>query len=310
MVTNMCYISASAKWINDKNNGWSWLDGDIKTTGWKEIDEKWYYFNTDGIMKTGWLSDNGKWYNLSNSGEMTIGWKKVGEKWYHFNNDGAMSIGWVNDNGTWYYTNFNGEMETGTLGISGKVYTFSDSGEMLNGNTEQIESGSENVNGVKDDTNSRIAYVATNNDSLNVRSDASTSSDIIDTIYRGAQVKIVDDEKNGFYPIIINGKKGWVSSKWVTFNKPEDDTTKSPTSSNIPNSSVETPSVDNKNSNAISSSLSDIRNTQPSTDNKYYYSDDNLFYKVKLSPPFYSGENQLKEIVHGMLGDELGKLQE
>lgn len=115
MVTNMCYISASAKWINDKNNGWSWLDGDIKTTGWKEIDEKWYYFNTDGIMKTGWLSDNGKWYNLSNSGEMTIGWKKVGEKWYHFNNDGVMSIGWVNDNGTWYYTNFSGEMETGTL---------------------------------------------------------------------------------------------------------------------------------------------------------------------------------------------------
>lgn len=64
MVTNMCYISASAKWINDKNNGWSWLDGDIKTTGWKEIDEKWYYFNTDGIMKTGWLSDmeNGTTY--------------------------------------------------------------------------------------------------------------------------------------------------------------------------------------------------------------------------------------------------------
>ncbi|AVK48862.1 ligand-binding protein SH3 [Clostridium sp. MF28] len=294
MVTNMCYISASAKWINDKNNGWSWLDGDIKTTGWKEIDEKWYYFNTDGIMKTGWLSDNGKWYNLSNSGEMTIGWKKVGEKWYHFNNDGVMSIGWVNDNGTWYYTNFSGEMETGTLGISGKVYTFSDSGEMLNGNTEQIESGSENVNGVKDDTNSRIAYVATNNDSLNVRSDASTSSDIIDNIYRGAQVKIVDDEKNGFYPIIINGKRGWVSSKWVTFNKPEDETTKSPISSNIPNSSVDTPSVDNKNSNAISGSLSDIRNTQPSTDNKYYYSDDNLFYKVKLSPPFYSGGKPIK----------------
>ena len=138
IITNMYYIPASAEWINNSKNNWNWVDGEVKATGWKEIDEKWYYFNEDGIMSTGWLNYNGKWYNLSSSGTMETGWKEVDEKWYYFNSDGTMSIGWIDDNGTWYFTNSSGEMETGTLGIDGQIYTFSDSGAMLN-NKETIQ---------------------------------------------------------------------------------------------------------------------------------------------------------------------------
>ena len=205
IITNMYYIPASAKWINDPKNNWNWIENKVKATGWKKIDEKWYYFNNDGIMSTGWLNYNGKWYNLSNSGAMNTGWKEIGGKWYHLNTDGAMSIGWIDDNGTRYFTNSSGEMETGTLRIDGEIYTFSDSGAMINND--------------EGDRKTRIAYVSTNSDSLNIRLKATTSSDIIGTVAKGAEIEIIGNEENGFYPIIINKKKGWVSSKWISFEK-------------------------------------------------------------------------------------------
>lgn len=294
IVTNINYMPASAKWIKDSKNNWSWLENESKAIGWKEIDKKWYYFNNDGIMNTGWLNYNGNWYNLSDSGQMDIGWKKIDGKWYHFNEDGTMSIGWINDNGTWYFTNYTGEMETGTLGIDGKVYNFSNDGALVNdeGTIQEIQSVIEDVNNVKGDTDSRTAYVSTNSGPLNIRLEATTESSIIGTLDRGTEVNIIDNEKNGFYPITTNGKKGWVSSKWVSFEKPQN------SDSGI--NSEEDDYIDNTTENS-DVDLSDdslgkgvIRDTQPSLDNKYYYSDGNIFYRVKLSPPFYSGGRQIK----------------
>jgi surface antigen len=296
IITNMYYVSASAKWISDSKNNWSWVEEGAKTIGWKKVDENWYYLNKDGIMNIGWLNDNGKWYNLSNDGSMSVGWKEIDGKWYHFNGDGEMSIGWINDNNAWYYANFNGEMETGTIGIDGKVYTFSDSGEMLNNTTttEEIESGSENVNNVKSNNGSRIAYVSTNSDALNIRSDATIASDIIGTVSKGAEIKIVDDEKNEFYPIMINGKRGWVSAKWISFERPENNAPDNINFNSDSSSDVNMSTIDKNNINLKDGSLDAIRNTQPSADDKHYYSDDNPFYKVKLSPPFSSGGRLIK----------------
>ena len=44
-------IAASAEWKQD-NNGWWYTDADGSswTTGWKLLDGKWYYFNSDGYM--------------------------------------------------------------------------------------------------------------------------------------------------------------------------------------------------------------------------------------------------------------------
>lgn len=42
-------IAASAEWRQD-NSGWWYADGSTWVTGWKLLDGKWYYFNSDGYM--------------------------------------------------------------------------------------------------------------------------------------------------------------------------------------------------------------------------------------------------------------------
>lgn len=170
IITSMYTISASAKWVKDSKDNWSW--------------------NQDGTN--------------------AVGWKLIDSKWYNFNESGHMSIGWINDNGLYYFTNSSGEMQTGNVKIDGKMYTFSNGGAMLYSDSISVK----NTNSY-----STIGYVATNSDSLNVRLDATLSSDIIGTVANGSEIKITDNEKDGFYPIIFNDKKGWVSSQWISFNK-------------------------------------------------------------------------------------------
>ena len=304
IITNMYCIPASAKWISDSKNNWNWIENEVKATEWKQIDKMWYHFNEDGVMSKGWLNYNGKWYNLSDSGVMNTGWKDVDGKWYYFNLDGIMSIGWINDNGTWYFTNSSGQMETGTLGIDGQVYTFSDSGAMINIKKaiQEIQPAAEDVSNVKSEVNDkdeesnkkvRTAYVSTNSDFLNVRLEATISSNIIGTVGKYAEIKIIDAEENGFYPIIIDGKKGWVSSAWISFEKPKN---LNPIINSNSNSNIDTAPVDTDNIDLEDDSLDKgvIRDTEPSLNDKHYYSDKNLFYKIKLSPPFSSGGNLIK----------------
>lgn len=297
IATNTYIISASAKWSKDSNGGWNWSEDGVKAVGWAGINNNWYYFNKDGIMQNGWLNDNGIWYNLSSSGEMSIGWKMIDGKWYYFNQDGQMNIGWITDNGRKYFTNQNGEMQIGTIKIEGKTYTFSDSGAMLDNDSINETSNDSTIvgNSGKGNGNSNVAYVVTNSDSLNVRSDATLASDIIGTINKGTEVKIIDDERNGFYPIILSGKKGWVSSEWVSFKETENVATQSIVDQPIINTNngigINPPPISNQSVNQTVGliKLEGIRDTKPTLDNKFYYSDENLFYKVKLSPPFSSG---------------------
>ncbi|WP_297426170.1 CHAP domain-containing protein [Clostridium sp.] len=316
-ITNMYYVSASAKWINDAKSNWNWMENGVKATGWKSIDNKWYYFDTDGVMSIGWINYNGDWYYLSDSGEMSVGWKNIDGKWYYLNEDGKMSVGWINDNGTWYFTNSSGEMKTGSVTINGKVYTFSDSGAVIN--SKDISEGTQNqtespdISNVQSKDNLRTAYVSTNDGPLNIRSKASLTSDTIGTLDKGTEVKILDSETNGFYPIVMNGQEGWVSSKWVSFDKAENTNTNTSTgsSSDSNNNLVPPPISDNDNKDNTDNKndtdsdketdLKDdslvkgvIRDTAPSLDNKHYYSDDNLFYKIKLSPPFSNGGKVIK----------------
>jgi uncharacterized protein YgiM (DUF1202 family) len=299
IITNMYYIPASAKWINNSKGNWNWLDGGVKATGWKEIDKKWYYFNEDGTMSTGWLNYDGKWYNLSSSGAMETGWEEINKKWYHFNSDGIMSNGWIDDNGSRYFTDSSGEMQTGTLGIDGKVYTFSDSGAMLNDKEiiQEMQPVLADVSNVKSDNSDsygRIAYVSTNSSSLNIRSEASISSEIIGTLRNGEEIKIIDDEKDGFYYIIVNGAKGWVKSKWVSFEKPTQIPESEDTSTSLSGNSKEEINPIEDEDLDKDSEIGEIRDTEPKLDDKHYYSDMNLFYKVRLSPPFSSRGKLIK----------------
>lgn len=54
----------SKKWRYETENGTQVINQ------WKQIDGKWYYFDTTGYMGTGWTKVDGKWYFLGDSGAM------------------------------------------------------------------------------------------------------------------------------------------------------------------------------------------------------------------------------------------------
>ncbi|OOM80340.1 N-acetylmuramoyl-L-alanine amidase family protein [Clostridium sp. BL-8] len=137
LVTSVAVLpaaKASAAWLQADNGNWSYSEGDNSVYGWKSIDENWYFFDTNGFMKTGWLNDNGSWYYLASSGAMKTGWINDGASWYYLQSSGVMKTGWLNDNGSWYYLNSAGTMQTGLTAIDGKTYYLSESGAMKTGN--------------------------------------------------------------------------------------------------------------------------------------------------------------------------------
>lgn len=83
-------------------------------TGWQSEDNKYYYYDQNGVKKTGWVEDSGKYYYCSKTGEMQTGWIEENNKNYYCNSDGIMQTGWVKDNNIWYHLDSNGVMETNT----------------------------------------------------------------------------------------------------------------------------------------------------------------------------------------------------
>ncbi len=60
-------VGVNAEWrqLGDK---WSYTEGINKVTGWKIINNIWYYFDSYGQMKTGWVYDSNKWYYMNGNG--------------------------------------------------------------------------------------------------------------------------------------------------------------------------------------------------------------------------------------------------
>jgi hypothetical protein len=152
-LTALSPIGASAEWRQDSNGWWN-TEGSSYSIGWRSIDNTWYYFGSDGYMKTNWVNDGGTWYYMQPSGAMKTGWVNDGDTWYYLQSSGAMKTGWINDRGTWYYaapsgamqtgwvndggkwyfTNASGAMQTGVVEVGGKVYYLAPSGAMQTGN--------------------------------------------------------------------------------------------------------------------------------------------------------------------------------
>lgn len=105
-------VGASAKWKQNETGWWN-TEGSSYSTGWRDINNSWYYFGQDGYMHTGWANVDGTWYFMNGSG--------------------AMETGWINNNGTWYFTNASGAMQTGVVEVDGKVYALAISGAMQTG---------------------------------------------------------------------------------------------------------------------------------------------------------------------------------
>ncbi|BCZ49041.1 hypothetical protein psyc5s11_51080 [Clostridium gelidum] len=84
-------IGASAEWIKDSKQSYTWVENGVKAQGWKVIDHDWYNFRNDGIMQTGWIKYGESWYYLWSNGTMAHDtWFSNGAFWYYFDSTGKM----------------------------------------------------------------------------------------------------------------------------------------------------------------------------------------------------------------------------
>lgn len=111
IVLSMSFMpkEVNASWIKD-NNGW-WYSQLSYVTGWKQINNVWYYFDDSGYMKTGWILNAGKWYYTDSAGAMQTGIIEIGDKTYYLNDSGAMV--------------------SGNIKINNEIYNFAISGQAI-----------------------------------------------------------------------------------------------------------------------------------------------------------------------------------
>lgn len=70
-ISTLHILNVDAAWVKDSIGWWN-TEGNSWSVGWRNIDGKWYYFDSQGYMKTGWLLDGGKWYYLNTNGDMAV----------------------------------------------------------------------------------------------------------------------------------------------------------------------------------------------------------------------------------------------
>ena len=93
----------------DSTNDWHYYINGIRQKYWVYHKDEWYYFGSDGRMKTGWIEDSGLRYHLSASGAMTTGWLFDDGGWYYLGDNGAMAMGWIEVDGERYYLSADGQ---------------------------------------------------------------------------------------------------------------------------------------------------------------------------------------------------------
>ena len=104
------YPTKSGKWIKSGNDWTYEADGEL-CKGFVETakEQKVYYFDNSGVMKTGWVKYENEWYYLNDS--LKTGWVKSGGKWYYLDPEsGMMQKGIVEDGGITYITDANGAL--------------------------------------------------------------------------------------------------------------------------------------------------------------------------------------------------------
>ena len=156
-------------------------------------------------MVTGWKLVDGKWYYLESNGVMAIGWKELGGIWYYLNESGAMVKGWQTISGKTYYFNDSGHMLLGKQTIDGKSYEFNGSGQLIS------DTG--------DISLSESTYIATGEvidvqTILNVRKGPGTNYDSIGQLHQGDRVNIIAKNRL-WYKIKNNSGYGYVYFKFI-----------------------------------------------------------------------------------------------
>lgn len=75
------------KWVTDSHGKWyQYSNGTYEKSGFKQIDNHTYYFQSNGYVQVGWLLLNNDWYMFDSEGVMITGWNGS----YYFDENGKM----------------------------------------------------------------------------------------------------------------------------------------------------------------------------------------------------------------------------
>ena len=125
---------AAAGW-QAQGDEWTYVqnNGEYVKDDWRQVDGKYYYFGSDGIMlRNTLLNDNENYYYLRSSGEM------ITNEWRFIQNPEWQGDELV-DEGSWYYFGSNGrayvtkDNKAYIADIEGKKYAFDQYGRMITG---------------------------------------------------------------------------------------------------------------------------------------------------------------------------------
>ena len=89
-------------------------------------------FNQNRDDKGTWMITDGRWWFKYTSGGYAKHWELLDNKWYYFDDQGWMkSNEWINPGGKWYYLSNDGAMLTGYNRVGGTPYFFRTSGDLV-----------------------------------------------------------------------------------------------------------------------------------------------------------------------------------
>ena len=100
-------------WLKEQGS-WRFYENNQPVLDWKQIDNKWYYFNKEGVMISNIIIDD---YLIQENGALAENtWVKISDKWYYATASGKISRNkWEKIAGIWYYFDKEGVMVTNTL---------------------------------------------------------------------------------------------------------------------------------------------------------------------------------------------------
>lgn len=109
-------LAAALGWNGSDKDGWRYYtvsDSYVKSS-WKQINGKWYYFNSDGLMESNcyrdgcWLTKSGAWDIRYSHGT----WKQNSTGWWYEDNGWYPRSQWLWIDGRCYYFDSKGYIET------------------------------------------------------------------------------------------------------------------------------------------------------------------------------------------------------
>ena len=95
-------------WLKEQGS-WRFYENNQPVLDWKQIDNKWYYFNKEGVMISNIIIDD---YLIQENGALAENtWVKISDKWYYATASGKISRNkWEKIKGIWYYFDTDGVM--------------------------------------------------------------------------------------------------------------------------------------------------------------------------------------------------------